>query len=89
MSRVRLAVLRTHDFFAKADSFAKQYPRYQKDGRTDVMHILGAAALEGFSEINGGNLAACFAALDRRAQARAVIEAALKEAGQQELFARG
>ena len=33
MSRVRLAVIRTTRFFARADAFAAKWPRYQKDGQ--------------------------------------------------------
>lgn len=67
MSRVRLAVIRTTRFFARADAFAAKWPRYQKDGQTDVMHILAAAELEGFHEITWLNLGIVFAALERRA----------------------
>lgn len=67
MSRVRLAAVKTHDFFARADAFAAQYPRYQKDGKADVPHILAAAELEGFHEITWLNLGIVFAALERRA----------------------
>lgn len=60
------------DFYKRAATFSQNHRRYQqKDGSTNMYHIINAVKACGFDEINADNIDQVMQALEARAKAKA------------------